>query len=164
VQSPVEVLARLSSSLLHLFREDECKTNKALSQALLWKVCFILRESIFARECRCTAVRTHFLRSCESGDGLIGAKRLATGAPCRKAGRVRHSKSMFPVGQSEMGKSGLFNTILALRFRCMLGQIIVLAGIVVIDKNYLEELDVGAWPYACSLHTEEKFALWSESL
>jgi len=138
VQSPVEVLARLSSSLLHLFREDECKSNKALSQAL------ILRESIFARECRCTAVRTHFLRSCESGDGLIGAKRLATGAPCRKAGRVRHSKSMFPVGQSEMGKSGLFNTILALRFRCMLGQIIVLAGIVVIDKNYLEELDVGA--------------------
>lgn len=138
MQSPVEVLARLSSSLLHLFREDECKSNKALSQAL------ILRESIFARECRCTAVRTHFLRSCESGDGLIGAKRLATGAPCRKAGRVRHSKSMFPVGQSEMGKSGLFNTILALRFRCMLGQIIVLAGIVVIDKNYLEELDVGA--------------------
>ena len=138
MQSPVEVLARLSSSLLHLFREDECKTNKALSQAL------ILRESIFARECRCTAVRTHFLRSCESGDGLIGAKRLATGAPCRKAGRVRHSESMFPVGQSEMGKSGLFNTILALRFRCMLGQIIVLAGIVVIDKNYLEELDVGA--------------------
>ena len=158
MQSPVEVLARLSSSLLHLFREDECKTNKALSQAL------ILRESIFARECRCTAVRTHFLRSCESGDGLIGAKRLATGAPCRKAGRVRHSKSMFPVGQSEMGKSGLFNTILALRFRCMLGQIIVLVRIVVIDKNYLEELDVGAWPYACSLHTEEKFALWSESL
>lgn len=138
MQSPVEVLARLSSSLLHLFREDECKSNKALSQAL------ILRESIFARECRCTAVRTHFLRSCESGDGLIGAKRLATGAPCRKAGRVRHSESMFPVGQSEMGKSGLFNTILALRFRCMLGQIIVLAGIVVIDKNYLEELDVGA--------------------
>ena len=138
MQSPVEVLARLSSSLLHLFREDECKTNKALSQAL------ILRESIFARECRCTAVRTHFLRSCESGDGLIGAKRLATGAPCRKAGRVRHSESMFPVGQSEMGKSGLFNTILALRFRYMLGQIIVLAGIVVIDKNYLEELDVGA--------------------
>jgi len=138
VQSPVEVLARLSSSLLHLFREDECKTNKALSQAL------ILRESIFARECRCTAVRTHFLRSCESGDGLIGAKRLATGAPCRKAGRVRHSESMFPVGQSEMGKSGLFNTILALRFRYMLGQIIVLVRIVVIDKNYLEELDVGA--------------------
>ena len=138
MQSPVEVLARLSSSLLHLFREDECKSNKALSQAL------ILRESIFARECRCTAVRTHFLRSCESGDGLIGAKRLATGAPCRKAGRVRHSESMFPVGQSEMGKSGLFNTILALRFRYMLGQIIVLAGIVVIDKNYLEELDVGA--------------------
>lgn len=158
MQSPVEVLARLSSSLLHLFREDECKSNKALSQAL------ILRESIFARECRCTAVRTHFLRSCESGDGLIGAKRLATGAPCRKAGRVRHSKSMFPVGQSEMGKSGLFNTILALRFRYMLGQIIVLVRIVVIDKNYLEELDVGAWPYACSLHTEEKFALWSESL
>lgn len=138
MQSPVEVLARLSSSLLHLFREDECKSNKALSQAL------ILRESIFARECRCTAVRTHFLRSCESGDGLIGAKRLATGAPCRKAGRVRHSKSMFPVGQSEMGKSGLFNTILALRFRYMLGQIIVLVRIVVIDKNYLEELDVGA--------------------
>lgn len=158
MQSPVEVLARLSSSLLHLFREDECKSNKALSQAL------ILRESIFARECRCTAVRTHFLRSCESGDGLIGAKRLATGAPCRKAGRVRHSESMFPVGQSEMGKSGLFNTILALRFRYMLGQIIVLVRIVVIDKNYLEELDVGAWPYACSLHTEEKFALWSESL
>ena len=43
-----------------------------------------------------------------------------------------------------MGKSGLFNTILALRFRCMLGQIIVLVRIVVIDKNYLEELDVGA--------------------
>ena len=89
-------------------------------------------------------MRTHFLRSCESGDGLIGAKRLATGAPCRKAGRVRHSESMFPVGQSEMGKSGLFNTILALRFRYMLGQIIVLVRIVVIDKNYLEELDVGA--------------------